>query len=170
VTKKKSLIKVRPALWRDRPSVVRGLVRGFGWPHSPLASSPGRNRLASKIKFNHLFTKLFSFLVLLVESKLKIKQETLPEKAWEYYKANKSHDHIENKLFDRFRSVFQAVLARLIPVDKTWLFLKPTQFDETRLVTFHSIWNKESVFTCEKCLRVWMTLIHFFWSLPTDCC
>ncbi len=55
---------------------------------------------------------------------------------------------MENKLFDMI--VSQVTLTRLTPIDKTWLFLKLTQFDKNRLVTFHLVGNKESVFTSEK--------------------
>jgi hypothetical protein len=43
-----------------------------------------------------------------------------------------------NKLFDRSRSVFQVVLTKLNPINKTQLFLKLTNFDKNRLVTFIS--------------------------------
>ncbi len=60
-------------------------------------------------------------------------------------------------------------MTRLIPVDKTQLFLKLSDFNKNRLVTFFSLCYKESDFMCEKCKRVWMTVIHLL-PLPTEGC
>ncbi len=50
-----------------------------------------------------------------------------------------------NKLFGRSRSVFQVVLTRLTPTDKTQLFLKLTNFDKSWLVAFHSFKTKKVI-------------------------
>jgi hypothetical protein len=63
----------------------------------------------------------------------------------------------------------QVLMTRLTPVNKTRLFLKSSDFNKNRLVAFHSSCYKESNFMCEKCKRVWMTLIHFL-LLPADSC
>jgi len=40
----------------------------------------------------------------------------------------------------------QVLLTRLTPINKTWVFLKLTNFDKNRLVAFHSLQDKESEF------------------------
>ncbi len=76
---------------------------------------------------------------------------------------------MENNLFDRSRSIFQVVLTRLTPVNKTWLSLKPTDFVKNRLPAFHSF-LKRKVFHMRETLKSLDDLDSFL-SLPTeDCC
>ncbi len=67
----------------------------------------------------------------------------------------------------------QVLLTRPTAIDKTRLFLKPTNINKNRLVAFHSFTNKK-VFSCGqgKCARnarecEWP---WFIMSLPTDSC
>ncbi len=45
---------------------------------------------------------------------------------------------------------FQVIKTRLASIDKTLLFLKPTNFEKNRLVALQSFYNKESDFMLEK--------------------
>jgi hypothetical protein len=76
--------------------------------------------------------------------------------------------HTRSFIFS-FDVYLQVLLTRLTRVEKTRLFLKLSDFDKKRLVTFSSSCYKESDFTHEKCKRVWLTLIHLL-PLPTDGC
>ena len=54
-------------------------------------------------------------------------------------------ESMEIKLTD-FGNVFQVVQTRLTSVDKSWLVIKPFNFDKNRLAAFHLSKNKESEF------------------------
>jgi hypothetical protein len=72
-------------------------------------------------------------------------------------------------LFWNFRCYLQVLSTRLIPVNKTRLLLKPSNFDMNRCVTFHSLWDKESDFNVRE-MRESVDDLDSFLSLPTHSC